>query len=77
MKTNFTPHYPQEGYTATIQLTVTREELSALYDILEEAEPSNDVERDVKDEVLNEMSYAFHWITEMENIHRQLQENGK
>lgn len=74
MKTNFTPHYPQEDYTATIQLTVTREELSALYDILEQAEPANVAERDVKDEVLNELTYAFHWITEMENIHRQLQE---
>lgn len=74
MKTNFTPNYPQEEYTATIKLTVTRKELSALYDILGQAEPSNDTEQDVKDEVLNELSYAYDWIKEMEDIHRQFQE---
>ena len=41
MHTDFTPHSPQAGYTATIEITGTREDLSALYDLLNQAEPSD------------------------------------
>ena len=68
MHTDFTPHSPQAGYTATIELTGTREELSALYDLLSQAEPSDDRERRIKDDVLNELRSAHGWITDMEDI---------
>ena len=68
MTTDFTPHNPQAGYTATIEITGTREELSALYDLLQQAEPSDDRERRIKDDVLNELRSAHGWITDMEDI---------
>lgn len=71
MHTDFTPHSPQAGYTATIELTGTREELSTLYDLLNQAEPSDDRERRIKDDVLNELRSADYWITDMEDIARR------
>lgn len=68
MTTDFTPHSPQAGYTATIEITGTREELSALYDLLNQAEPSNADERRIKDDVLNELRSAHGWLTDMEDI---------
>jgi len=68
MHTDFTPHSPQVGYTATIKLTGTREELSALYDLLNQAEPSNAEEQRIKDDVLDELRSAHGWITDMEDI---------
>lgn len=76
MKTNFMPHFPQEGYTTTINLTVTKEEITALYEMLKQAEPSNADGQVVKDNVLNELRCAKDWIWEMEDIHRSLQENS-
>lgn len=73
MKTNFTPNYPQEGYTATIKLTVTRKEILALYDMLKEANPSDTDGQDIKDDVLYELRCASDWLWEMEDIHRQMQ----
>lgn len=71
MTTNFTPHSPQAGYTVTIKLTGTREELSALYNLLQQADPSNDREQRIKDDVLNELRSAHGWITDMEEIARR------
>lgn len=68
MTTDFTPHSPQAGYTATIEITGTREELSALYDLLQQAEPSDDRERRIKDDVLNELRSAHGWMTDMEDV---------
>jgi len=68
MTTDFTPHTPQAGYTVTIKLTCTREELSALYNLLQPAEPSDDRERRIKDDVLHELRSAHSWITDMEDI---------
>jgi len=68
MTTDFTPHSPQAGYTATIKLTGTREELSALYDLLNHAEPSDADGQRIKDDVLNELRSAHGWITDMEDI---------
>lgn len=75
MKTDFTPHYPQEVYTATIKLNVTKEEISGLLYMLRQAEPSNVDEQKILNDVLNELRYAYDWITEMEDIRRQLKEN--
>lgn len=68
MHTDFTPHSPQVGYTATIEITGTREELSALYDLLSQAEPSDADGQRIKDDVLNELRSAHGWITDMEDI---------
>jgi len=75
MHTDFTPHSPQAGYTATIEITGTKEELSALYDLLNQAEPSNAEERRIKDDVLGELRSAYNWITDMEDIARRTEEN--
>lgn len=75
MNTDFTPHSPQAGYTATIEITGTKEELSALYDLLNQAEPSDDRERRIKDDVLGELRSAYNWITDMEDIARRTEEN--
>lgn len=75
MHTDYTPHSPQAGYTATIEITGTREELWALYDLLQQAEPSDDRERRIKDDVLNELRSANGWITDMEDIARRTEEN--
>lgn len=72
MQTDFTPHDPQAGYTATIKLTGTRQELSTLYDLLIQAEPSNDAEQRIKDVVLKELRSAHGWLTDMENIARRV-----
>ena len=71
MHTDFTPHSPQTGYTATIEITGTREELSALYDLLNQAEPSDADGQRIKDDVLNELRSAHGWITDMEDIARR------
>lgn len=71
MTTDYTPHSPRAGYTATIKLTGTREELSALYDLLNQAEPSDDHERRIKDNVLDELRSANGWITDMEDVARR------
>jgi hypothetical protein len=68
MTTDFTPHIPQRGYTATIKLTCTRKELSALYDLLIQAEPNDDRERRIKNDVLDELRSAYHWLNDMEEI---------
>ena len=68
MHTDFTPHDPQTGYTATIEITGTRQELSALYDLLNQAEPSDDRGQRIKDDVLNELRSAHGWLTDMEDI---------
>lgn len=72
MHTDFTPHSPQEGYTATIEITGTRQELSALYDLLNQVEPSDDRERRIKDDVLNELRSANGWLTDMEDIEKRM-----
>ena len=71
MTTDFTPHSPAAGYTATIEITGTREELSAMYDLLNQAEPSDNRERRIKDAVLHELRSAHGWITDMEDIARR------
>lgn len=68
IRTDFTPHGPQSGYTATIEITGTKKELSALYELLQQAEPSNDLERRIKDDVLHELRAAHGWITDMEDV---------
>ena len=68
IRTDFTPHSPQSGYTATIEITGTKKELSALYELLQQAEPSNDLERRIKDDVLHELRSAHYWITDMEDV---------
>ena len=68
MHTDFTPHSPQADYTATIEITGTREEISALYDLLQQAEPSDDRERRIKNDVLNELRSAHGWLTDLEDI---------
>lgn len=75
MHTDFTPHSPQAGYTATIEITGTRQELSALYDLLQQAEPSDAAGQRIKDDVLNELRSAHGWITDMEDIARRTEEN--
>ena len=71
MYTDFTPHSPQTGYTATIEITGTKQELSALYDLLNQAEPSDADGQRIKDDVLNELRSANGWITDMEDIARR------
>ena len=68
MHTDFTPHTPQAGYTVTIKITCSKKDLSALYDLLQQAEPSDDRERRIKDDVLHELRSAHGWITDMEDI---------
>ena len=72
MKTDFTPHSPQSGYTATIEITGTKQELAALYNLLQQAEPSNDKERRIKDDVLHELRSANGWITDMEDVEMRM-----
>lgn len=72
MKTDYTPHYPQEDYLATITLTGTRSELVTLYNLLQQAEPCSEYERRIHTEVLSELSTAQSWIAEMEDIYRRL-----
>ena len=74
MTTDYTSHSPQAGYTATIKITGTKEELSAIYDLLQQAEPSDDNERRIKDDVLDELRSAHGWITDMEDIARRANE---
>lgn len=71
MYTDFTSHSPQAGYTATIEITGTKQELSTLYDMLNQAEPSDDRERRIKDDVLNELRSANGWLTDMEDVARR------
>lgn len=71
MHTDFTPHSPQAGYTVTIKISATREEVSALYDLLQQAEPSNADGQRIKNDVLNELRSAHGWITDMEDIARR------
>lgn len=75
MTTDFTPHSPQAGYTATIEITGTMEELSALYDLLNQAEPSDADGQRIKDDVLNELRDAHGWLTDMEDIARRVTDN--
>lgn len=75
MKIDFKPNYPHEEYMATIILNLTKKEISGLYYLLKQAEPSNVDEKDIMSEVLNELHYAHDWIKEMEDIKRKLQEN--
>ena len=75
MYTDFTPHTPQAGYTATIEITGTSADLSALYDLLHRTEPENDREHRIKDDVLHELRSAHDWITDMEDIARRTEEN--
>lgn len=71
MTTDFTPHSPQAGYTATIKITGTRQELSALYDLLQQAQPVNPGQERIKDDVLKELRSAHGWITDMEDVARR------
>ena len=71
MHTDFTPHSPQAGYTVTIKISATMEEVSALYDLLQQAEPSNADGQRIKDDVLAELRDAHGWITDMEDIARR------
>ena len=68
MTTDFTPHSPQTGYTATVNLTGTSADLSVLYDLLQRTEPENDAERRIKDNMLHELRAAHGWLTDMEDI---------
>ena len=74
MTTDFTPHSPQKDYTATINLTGTSADLSALYDLLQRTEPENDDERRIKDDMLNKLRSAHGWLTDMEDIARRVKE---
>ncbi len=74
IKTDFTPHSPQKDYTATINLTGTSADLSALYDLLQRTEPENDTERRIKEDMLHELRSAHGWLTDMEDIARRVKE---
>ena len=74
MTTDFTPHSPHKDYTATINLTGTSADLSALYDLLQRTEPENDAERRIKDDMLHELRSAHGWLTDMEDIARRVKE---
>ena len=75
MTTDFTPHSPQAGYTATIKITGTRQELSALYDLLQQAQPVNPGQERIKDDVLKELRSAHGWLSDMEDVARRVKEN--
>lgn len=75
MTTDFTPHSPQAGYTATIKITGTRQELSALYDLLQQAQPVNPGQERIQNDVLNELRSAHCWLSDMENVARRVEEN--
>lgn len=74
MTTDFTPHSPHKDYTATINLTGTSADLSALYDLLQRTEPENDTERRIKEDMLHELRSAHGWLTDMEDIARRVKE---
>lgn len=74
MTTDFTPHCPQKDYTATINLTGTSADLSALYDLLYRTEPENAAEQRIKDDMLHELRSAHGWLTDMEDIARRVKE---
>lgn len=71
MITDFTPHIPQTGYTVTIKMTGTRGDLSALYNLLIQAEPSDVREQRIKDDVLHQLRAAHDWLTDMEDISKR------
>lgn len=77
MKTDYSPQYPQDGYTATIKLTGTREDFETLYELMLQSEPRNEYERSIRYDVLNELNIAHSWISEMEDIHRRLTGTAK
>ena len=71
MITDFTPHYPQTSYTATINLTGTSADLSDLYNLLQRTEPENDAERRIKYDVRHQLRAAHDWLTDMEDISKR------
>ena len=77
IKTDFTPHSPQTDYTVTIKITCSKKDLSALYDLLQQAEPASDRERRIKEDVLHELRSANGWITDMEDVARRVEENKR
>lgn len=72
MITDYTPHYPQPSYTATINLTGTSADLSVLYNLLQRTEPENDAEQRIKDDVLNQLRAAHGWLTDMEDVAKRI-----
>lgn len=71
MTTDYTPHSPQSDYTATINITGTKQELSDLYDLLNQALPINSGQERILKDVLRELQDAHGWITDMEDIARR------
>lgn len=68
MKTNYIPHHPQKGFTTTVQLTGSKEELQTLYNLLYKTEPEDPEEHRIIDDVMNEVSEAVNWLADMEDI---------
>lgn len=68
MKTDYIPHYPQKGFSATVQFRGTKEELQTLYNLLYKTEPADSEEHRIIDDVMNEVSEAVNWLADMEDI---------
>ena len=74
MTTDFTPHSPQAGYTATIEITGTKQDMSDLYDLLQQAQPVNPGQERIQNDVLNELRSAHGWLSDMEDVARRVKE---
>lgn len=74
MSTHFMLHSPQKGYTATVTLTCSKNELSALYNVLKRAETSTREELRIQMDVLAELQRAHGWLVDMESISATLKD---
>lgn len=70
MTTDFVTHSPQKDYTATVQLTGTKDDLAVFYNLLNRADTTDERERRMKDDMLNELRCAYSWISDMESVER-------
>ena len=77
METDYIPHYPQKGYTATVQITGTKEQLQTLYNLLYKTEPEDPEEHRIIDDVMNEISEAVIWLIDMEDIAERINGSEK
>jgi hypothetical protein len=62
MTTDFIPHPPHTNYTATLKIRGTKEDFQNLYNLLTQAQPEDEAQHKLKEEVLDEIQELVNWI---------------
>lgn len=65
MKTDYKEHYPRQGYSATISVTGTKDELVRLSLMLEQIQAEDSVDFQLIETVKEELDNAIHWLMDM------------